>query len=115
MGIDVPDAVVQTTIGLREIREMVNESKDAEPMTIKTFLDSIDMLVREVKESTDLEQDAGKEYVNEVCHLQDTALCMIMNADMSLCEACDIAAKSPRWQNIDDDKVENMEEEKDKN
>eukprot|EP00493_Phyllostaurus_siculus_P002867 UN02880 len=33
--IDVPDAVVQTTIGLREIREMVNESKDAEPMTIK--------------------------------------------------------------------------------
>jgi len=110
--IDVPDAVVQTTIGLREIREMVNESKDAEPMTIKTFLDSIDTLVREVKESTDLEQDAGKEYVNEVCHLQDTALCMIMNADMSLCEACDIAAKSARWQkDSQKEDEENMDEE----
>jgi len=88
---DENNDIVSTDFGLQDFREIVNDAKDAEPMTVKTFLDQMDDLVRQVKDSYadgPDESDIGREYVNEACHLQDTCLTMVANGDANLFQRC---------------------------
>merc|ERR1712048_1105704 len=100
--------IIETDLGLQDIREEVND--ETKPMTIRRFLDEIDDLVQQVKTSYDKgtdESDIGREYVNEACHLQDTALTMVMNCDSKLVEDCEAAYK--RWENNMKNQKEDLE------
>ena len=51
--------MVNTSIGLQDIRKSVNESQDADPITVKMYLDLIDTLVKEVKVTHKKQQQIG--------------------------------------------------------
>jgi len=93
----INDEVVKTDISLQMIRESVNDSND--PMTVTMWLDEVDDLCEQVRGTYDqfpVDDDKGREYVNESCHLKDTALSMAADFDAKIAERCFIAAKRMR-------------------
>ena len=84
------DGVVQNKLSLFEIRQRNNERKVP---TVIAFLNDIDELVANVKQSAQTESLKARQFINEACHLQDQALSMMSQVNRELVKQCDKLAK----------------------
>lgn len=82
--------VIQNDLTLIDIRQ--NNNDRAYP-TAESFLADIDLLVSNVKHSATPDLLKAREYINEACHLQDTALAMMCQVNREIARRCSQAAK----------------------
>jgi len=104
--------IIKTATSLQIIREEVNDCSD--PMTISMWLDSIDSLCQDVRDTYmdfEGENDGCREYHNEACHLKDQALSMAADFDPKLAERCFIAAKRLKEKSELKEKAEGIDSE----
>ena len=85
--IDVIDVegVVNNNFGLFDIRDNNN---NREYPTIEDFLQDIDLLHKNIKSSANMQSLKARQFINESCHLQDTALSMSCQVDRELAARC---------------------------
>merc|ERR1719291_832386 len=80
------DGVCQNNLGLFEIRKRNN---DRDIPTAIAFLEDIDCLVQNVRNSAQNNSLKARQFVNESCNLQDQALSMMAQVNRDLVKMCD--------------------------
>jgi hypothetical protein len=84
---------VVTPLSLSDIRERNN---DRRYLSVKEFLNDIDLVVTNTRELLDPKRPASKALVNQVCHMQDTCLALVSQFDRSNAQACELIAQRRR-------------------
>lgn len=93
---EVKPKVIQH-MSLTDIRSKINDHKY---LTVKEFLNDIDLIVSNVKEWADGGTMHSQTILNKACHLQDVALSLVGQLDTRLAKKCEIVAQKIRARQI---------------